>query len=91
MPSTRISWSAATPRVLSEWEPGATLHTFLEQQLSDSTSPLVVVGERIVTAEFPAARQAGSVLRAIGAGALPGPFRRGARYDTRQLADVPGP
>lgn len=55
------------PRVLSEWEPGTTLRTFLEQQLSDSTSPLVVVGERIITAEFPETLQAGTVLRAIGA------------------------
>lgn len=56
------------PRVLSEWEPHTTLAQFFEQQLSDSTSPLVVVGERIVTAEFPDTLQAGTVLRAIGAG-----------------------
>lgn len=56
------------PRILQEWEAGMTVPQFLEQQLLDSTSPLVVVGERIVTAEFPESLQAGAVLRTIGAG-----------------------
>jgi uncharacterized protein len=57
------------PRLLQEWDPGVHVPEFLEQQLSDSTSPLVVVGERILDAEYPATWQPGTVLRTIGAGA----------------------
>lgn len=57
------------PRLASEWKPGMGVADFVRQQLSDSTSPLVVVGERMLAAEFPPTLQAGTVLRAVGAGA----------------------
>lgn len=56
------------PRVLQEWQAGTAVTTFIEQQLADATSPLIVVGERVLATEFPETLQAGVVLRAIGAG-----------------------
>lgn len=56
------------PRIAAEWEPGATLATFLRAQLADSTAPLVVVGERVLAAEFPPGLQARPVLAEVGAG-----------------------
>jgi uncharacterized protein len=55
------------PRLLVAWESGD-LTNFLEQQLSHPTSDLIVVGQRILSAEFPSEVQATSVLRAIGWG-----------------------
>lgn len=57
------------PRIASEWGEDHDALTFVRAQLTDSTSPLVVVGERALGAEFPPGLQAGEVLRAIGAGA----------------------
>lgn len=56
------------PRVLQEWPSKGSMKRFLTSQLRDSTSPLVVVGERIVNAEFPPPLQARDVLFAIGTG-----------------------
>lgn len=56
------------PRVAVEWQGGWSTEDFLRAQLADSTAPLVVVGERIMSAEFPDPLQAGDVLRAIGSG-----------------------
>jgi len=56
------------PTLVHSWHGARTLEHFLRVQLADSTSPLVVVGERIVTAEFPRRLEAGNVLHAIGAG-----------------------
>ncbi|MBW3603425.1 MAG: ATP-binding protein [Actinobacteria bacterium] len=56
------------PRLAAEWQPGQSPTDFLRGQLNESTSPLVVVGERMLVAELPPDLQAGVVLRAIGAG-----------------------
>lgn len=56
------------PRLLLDWSPGESAMGFVARQLVDSTSPLVVVGERALNAEFPPATQARTVLDAIGAG-----------------------
>ncbi len=58
------------PRLAHEWQatgaPSAT--GFVRGQLADSTSPLVVLGERYLSAEFPTQVQAADVLQVIGAG-----------------------
>lgn len=56
------------PRLLSEWGRGRGLWTFLEEQLGEPNSALVVSGQRMLDAEFPSEVQAASVLRAVGAG-----------------------
>lgn len=56
------------PRVLQDWRPGAGAMSFVAEQLAESTSPLVVIGERVLNAEFPPATQAREVLFAVGAG-----------------------
>lgn len=56
------------PLICQEWAPGTSVQTFLETALADSTSPLVVSGERLLAAEFPTHRQARTVLGAIGDG-----------------------
>lgn len=56
------------PRLLREWPSRGSLKRFLTSQLRDSTSPLVVVGERIVNAELPPPLQARDVLFAVGTG-----------------------
>lgn len=58
------------PRLLEEWSPGEAPMAFIRRQLDDATSPLLVVGERIVNAEFPPATQAHAVLATIGDGAV---------------------
>jgi len=55
------------PTLADSWRRSRSLETFLEAALTDATSPLVVVGERILNAEFPAALQPRDVLLAIGA------------------------
>lgn len=57
------------PRIASEWQAADDATGFVRRQLTDSTAPLVVVGERALGAEFPPGLQAGEVLRAVGAGA----------------------
>lgn len=56
------------PRLLQEWRPGTTREQFLVAQLSDATSPLLVIGERVLVAELPGELQARRVLDAIGSG-----------------------
>lgn len=56
------------PTVAGAWGRSETLEGFLRAQLADPTSPLVVAGERILNAEFPAGLQAREVLRVVGAG-----------------------
>ena len=56
------------PLVVRSWRRGDSLWAFLERELADPTSPLIVTGERMLAAEFPAELQARDVLRVIGAG-----------------------
>lgn len=56
------------PRLLQDWTRGQPAMSFVTEQLADSTSPLVVIGERVLNAEFPAATQVRTVLSAVGAG-----------------------
>ncbi|MGH8903581.1 MAG: ATP-binding protein [Egibacteraceae bacterium] len=56
------------PRLVDEYQRAPSLRRFLRDQLADATSPLVVVGERVLGAEFPVGLQAHDVLRVIGAG-----------------------
>ena len=56
------------PRMLFELRRSPDLGAFLAGQLSDENSVLVTTGERILTAEFPAAARAVDVLDAIGSG-----------------------
>ena len=56
------------PRLAGRWRSRDTLATFLRRELGDEDSPLVVAGERSVSAEFPADLNARAVLTAIGAG-----------------------
>lgn len=55
------------PTLAESWRRSRSLEGFLKTELSDATSPLVVVGERILSAEFPSGLQARDVLLAIGA------------------------
>ena len=59
--------SGGFPRILRDWPAGQEAMPFVASQLDDSTSPLVVIGERVLNAEFPAGTQARDVLSAIGA------------------------
>lgn len=56
------------PLIAQAWRKGPSLWKFLERQLADPTSALIVTGERIMRAEFPTEAQAADVLRAIGDG-----------------------
>jgi uncharacterized protein len=56
------------PNVVRSWPAGATATDFLSSQISDSSSPLIVSGERKIAAEFPADAFARPVLDAIGSG-----------------------
>ena len=56
------------PLVARSWQRGQTREAFLQEALADPTSPLVVVGERMLAAEMPADAQPRLVLDAIGAG-----------------------
>jgi AAA+ ATPase superfamily predicted ATPase len=56
------------PRMLLEWRRSGDMRAFLTGQLADENSELVVTGQRVLDAEFPADLQASQVLRAIGAG-----------------------
>ena len=57
------------PRLAALWRQGDDLWSFLARQLDDATSPLIVLGERSLNAEFPADLKVRDVLSAIGAGA----------------------
>ena len=56
------------PFLARSWESGDDLWAFLERELADPSSPLVIDGERILNAEFPTAIHARRVLASIGAG-----------------------
>ncbi len=57
------------PNLVNRWRHGQTLKQFLGSQLATSTEVLSIVGERMLSAEFPADSQARLVLTAIGSGA----------------------
>ncbi|MBO3745176.1 AAA family ATPase [Streptosporangiaceae bacterium NEAU-GS5] len=56
------------PMLCEAWEPGMGLWDYLEDAVTDSTSPMVVSGERALAAEFPADAHARVLLRAVGTG-----------------------
>src|SRR5512135_1456001 len=56
------------PRLLVEWRRHPGLGAFLDDQLADDNSELVVMGQRVLDAEFPRDLQAAAVLRTIGSG-----------------------
>jgi AAA+ ATPase superfamily predicted ATPase len=56
------------PLLCAHWPKKADMWTYLDQQLTDPLSPLLVSGERSIAAEFPADGMARSVLQAIGHG-----------------------
>lgn len=56
------------PLVSRSWSRGTSARRFLHDALGDPTAPLIVDGERMLTAEFPRDVQARDVLGAIGAG-----------------------
>lgn len=75
------------PRLLAEWRPGELPLDHVRRQLEDSTAPLVVVGERVLAAEFPPHLRTGDVLRAIGSGATTfDRIGRAAHIDSGQLS-----
>ncbi len=57
------------PNLVNRWRQGQTLKQFLASQLATSTEVLSIVGERMMSAEFPIDSQARLVLTAIGSGA----------------------
>jgi AAA+ ATPase superfamily predicted ATPase len=56
------------PRLAEIWRPGEAVWKFLGRELANPESPLIVLGERSLNAEFPADMKARDVLEAIGAG-----------------------
>lgn len=56
------------PLICDEWAAGMTMWQYLEESLSYPTSALLVSGERVLAAEFPAPSQARLVLSTVGAG-----------------------
>lgn len=56
------------PLTAASWRRGESLPAFLRRSLSDPTSPLIVTGERILSAEFPSEPSARAVIEAIGSG-----------------------
>jgi len=56
------------PQIAQSWRNAPSLWKFLERELADPTSSLLVNGERILRAEFPQTIQAAEVLRKIGHG-----------------------
>lgn len=56
------------PLVCRDWPNGATIWQYLDEALAESTSAMVVSGERALAAEFPESAQARTVLNQIGAG-----------------------
>src|SRR5918996_124025 len=56
------------PQITQEWRPGMSMWDFLGEQLSNPPSPLIVGGERILSAEFPEEVRARQVLATIGSG-----------------------
>jgi AAA+ ATPase superfamily predicted ATPase len=56
------------PLVCGAWPPGVTMWEYLADALAQSTSPIIVSGERTLSAEFPSHVQARAVLGQIGSG-----------------------
>lgn len=56
------------PRLAEIWRPGEEVWRFLRRELANPESPLIVLGERSLAAEFPAELRARDALEAIGAG-----------------------
>ena len=56
------------PLLVNTWGRASSAREYLSAQLDDPTAPLLVVGERILAAEFPPQAQARLVLSVIGAG-----------------------
>ncbi len=56
------------PRLAQIWRQGEDLWKFLSRELQNPESPLIVLGERSLGAEFPAELKARDALEAIGAG-----------------------
>ncbi|HSZ14215.1 MAG TPA: ATP-binding protein [Solirubrobacteraceae bacterium] len=56
------------PRLAQIWHRGEDLWRFLHRELQNPESPLIVLGERSLSAEFPAELKARDALEAIGAG-----------------------
>jgi hypothetical protein len=56
------------PRVLLSWARGVSRREFVREGLSDPTSALVVIGERMLAAEFPDPETARAALEAVGHG-----------------------
>jgi uncharacterized protein len=56
------------PRLAQIWRQGEDLWTFLRRELQNPESPLIVLGERSLGAEFPAELKARDALEAIGSG-----------------------
>jgi AAA+ ATPase superfamily predicted ATPase len=56
------------PRLAQIWHRGEDVWKFLRRELENPESPLIVLGERSLGAEFPAELKARSALEAIGAG-----------------------
>jgi uncharacterized protein len=54
------------PQITQEWQPGMDMWDFLQEEISNPTSPLIVGGERILSAEFPEEVRAREVLTTIG-------------------------
>lgn len=57
------------PNLVTRWRSGQSSSQFLRAQLVSSTEPIIVTGERMVTAEFPPDAYARAVLSVIGTGA----------------------
>jgi uncharacterized protein len=66
VPPAAGRWGAAL--ICADWTAGQDLWGFVDQSLSNPTSPLLVSAERSLAAEFPEHAQARSVLAAIGSG-----------------------
>jgi AAA+ ATPase superfamily predicted ATPase len=56
------------PRVLLSWARGMSRQEFVREGLSDPTSALVVIGERMLAAKFPDPETARAALEAVGHG-----------------------
>lgn len=56
------------PRLATRWRGKDSVLSFVRREFSDESSPFVVLGERMVSAELPADLGARAVLTAIGAG-----------------------
>lgn len=56
------------PRLAARWDSGDDLWKFLKRELQHTESPVVVLGERMLNAEFPSDLKAREIVRAIGSG-----------------------